>query len=35
VGSLQQVERRLDGATSSANEATKKARLKMMLVSGR
>ena len=33
--SLQQVERCLDGATSSPNEATKKARLKMLLVTGR
>jgi hypothetical protein len=31
--SLQQVERWLDGATSSPNEAVKKARLKMLLVS--
>jgi hypothetical protein len=33
--SLQQVERWLDGATTSPNEATKKARLKMLLVTGR
>ena len=33
--SLQQVERWKDGATSSPNEAVKKARLKMMLVHGR
>jgi hypothetical protein len=30
--SIQQVERWLDGATASPNEAVKKARLKMMLV---
>jgi hypothetical protein len=30
--SLQQVERWLDGATTNPNEATKKARLKMILV---
>jgi hypothetical protein len=33
--SLQQVERWLDGATSSPNEAVKKARLKMLLTHGR
>jgi hypothetical protein len=33
--SLQQVERWLDGATTSPNEASRKARLKMMLVTGR
>ncbi len=33
--SIQQVERWLDGATTSPNEAVKKARLKMMLVHGR
>ena len=32
--SLQQVERWLGGATSSPNEASKKAKLKMMLVQG-
>src|SRR5712691_9426065 len=32
--SLQQVERWLGGATSSPNEATKKAKLKMILVQG-
>jgi hypothetical protein len=32
--SLQQVERWLGGATSSPNEAAKKAKLKMMLVQG-
>jgi hypothetical protein len=32
---IQQVERWLEGATSSPNEAVKKARLKMMLVHGR
>jgi hypothetical protein len=33
--SLQQVERWLDGATRSPNEASRKARLKMMLMHGR
>jgi hypothetical protein len=33
--SIQQVERWIDGATGSPNEAVKKARLKMMLVHGR
>ena len=33
--SIQQVERWLDGATTSPNEAVKKARLKMMLTHGR
>ena len=33
--SLQQVERWLGGTTSSPSEATKKARLKMMLVTGK
>lgn len=33
--SIQQVERWLEGATSSPNEAVKKARLKMMLTHGR
>jgi hypothetical protein len=33
--SLQQVERWLAGATRSPSEATKKARLKMMLVTGK
>src|SRR5262245_15519664 len=33
--SIQQVERWLDGATPSPNEAVKKARLKMMLTHGR
>jgi len=32
--SLQQVERWLDGATSSPSEASKKAKLKVMLVQG-
>jgi hypothetical protein len=32
--SLQQVERWLDGATSSPNEASKKAKLKVMLLQG-
>ena len=33
--SLQQVERWLDGATTSPSEASRKARLKMMLATGR
>jgi hypothetical protein len=33
--SVQQIERWLDGATTSPNEAVKKARLKMMLVTRR